>query len=212
MPAEYWEPPSIWIGQACFVLGCGASLCDHDVEQLRGRNVIAVNHAFRLAPWAPFLFFNDTQWFRDHEEEVQRFAGLAVTCSRYAAAKGWPNVRRPAFEIFANGFPLPGSGVLRHGASSGHKAVSLAVGLGAASVVLLGFDMRRDAAGRAHFHADYPWKDHDPRFRDLFIPGFDGWFAAAAAVGCTIRNATPGSALREFPSVSLDEVLTCEAS
>ncbi len=44
-------------------------------------------------------------------------------------------------------------------------------------------------------------------FADEFIPGFDGWYRDALAVGCKIINSTDGTALREFPLVPLNSVL-----
>ncbi len=106
------------------------------------------------------------------------------------------------------GFPKHGDVDIKAGRSSGHTAISVAYAMGCRDVVLIGYDMRV-VDGAEHHHTDYV-KAHP---RDLavyerdFLPAFAGWNAAAEAVGLRVRNATPGSALLEFPMVDLDDVL-----
>jgi hypothetical protein len=73
--------------------------------------------------------------------------------------------------------------------------------MGAARIVLLGFDMRI-ADGRSHCHDDY--ESRDPNLYETdFRPAFEGWNAAAFRAGVEVVNATPGSALTEFAVVDL---------
>lgn len=71
-------------------------------------------------------------------------------------------------------------------------------------IVLLGFDMRL-VSGRSHFHGDY--KAPDPGIYQYFVGSFAGWDDAVRAAGATVVNATPSSALHEFPIINLDEFL-----
>jgi len=96
--------------------------------------------------------------------------------------------------------------VIQQGRSSGHTAVSLAVAFRAATVVLLGFDMRV-VDGREHHHDEYTGERDLGQYATDFVPAFNGWREAALAREVTIVNATPGSALHEFPMVSLDEMM-----
>lgn len=202
-----WTPGPIWAGERVFVLGGGPSLRAEDVRRLTGARVIAVNGAYEVAPFADMLFFNDLGWYRRHERKVAAWPGLVVTASvrrmRFAH-----NVKRVQTET-TRPFPPIGSGLIKWGPSSGHRAVATAVMLGAGWIGLLGFDMR-EVAGRTHFHDEY--RNDPTRYRDLFIPGFTGWHSAAEAIGVTIVNLTAGSALTEFPMMSLDEVLACARS
>ncbi|MCJ9729551.1 hypothetical protein [Bradyrhizobium sp. PRIMUS42] len=82
-----------------------------------------------------------------------------------------------------------------------------AVVLGAARVVLLGYDMRF-VGGREHCHDEYKGTARDGDiYQREFLPGFAGWDEAARAVGVDVVNATEGSALKEFQFAKLDEVL-----
>lgn len=201
---EYWTPPPIWTGATAFCLAGGPSLRGADLETLRGRHVIAVNSSCHIAPWAEILFFTDNSWFEQHEAIVAGWPGEVVTCSRAAKVK-WPDrVKRIHAETRAD-FPPPGSPIIRQGRSSGHTAVALAIALGAARVVLLGYDMRI-VEGRSHHHDDYRCRD-GAVYSGEFIPGFDGWAETAARIGAEILNATPGSALTQFPMIGIEAVL-----
>lgn len=180
----------------CFVLGSGPSLNRETAARLEGRYVIAVNNSYQRAPFAD-LFFNDINWFRKHRTDVERLPGRAFSTS-YKAAQECAKVRYVSAEIRAE-FPAPG--IIRDGKCSGQKAIGLAVSLGARRIVLLGFDMR-EVDGRTHFHDEY--RNDASRYSDYFIPAFAGWRESAARIGVSIVNATPNSALTEFPVTSLD--------
>ena len=202
---EFWTPNGF--GGDVFVIASGPSLADVDLERLRGRNTIVVNSSYAAAPWADVLFFMDNGWFYQHREIVEAWPSLVVTCSR-AAKREMPNkVNRVQHETRPD-FPPAGSPCIRGGRSSGHMAVSLAIAMGAARVVLVGFDMRI-VDGRSHHHDDYADRnlDHQAVVLNEFVEGFEGWNAAALARGCTILNATPGSAVTEFPFVDLDDLI-----
>jgi hypothetical protein len=59
--------------------------------------------------------------------------------------------------------------------------------------------------GRSHHHDEY--KSEPDTFTGNFLPAFKGWNDAGLARGVQILNATPGSALTEFPMVDLADVL-----
>lgn len=201
-----WSPPVEWAGETAFVIGGGPSLTPDDVNRLEGRKVIAVNAAYRLAPWAQYLFFSDHHWFLPREKAVAGFAGTVVTTSR-RSVEALSKIKLVARS--KGRFPERGTPELRAGKSSGGMGVSLAYALGASRIVMLGFDMRT-VDGKSHWHEEYfhrPADSFEPYYRDIFIPAFNGWNEDAKANGVTILNATPGSAIKEFPFVSLDEVL-----
>lgn len=203
----HWTPPIEWNGETAFVLGGGPSLTPDDVNRLEGRKVVAVNAAYRMAPWSQYLFFSDHNWFLPRAKAVEEFAGTTVTTSR-RSVEALPKIKLIA-RSKGRCFPEQGTTELRAGKSSGGMGVSLAYALGASRIVLLGFDMRL-VDGRSHWHEEYssrPARNFEPYYRDIFVPAFNGWFEEAKALGVTILNATPGSAIKEFPFVSLDEVL-----
>ncbi len=200
---EYWTPEPLLAGDTVFLLGGGPSLRDFDVQRLRGRRVMAINCSCAICPWAEFLYFTDTSWFEHRRTLVAAWPGTVITASRVAKAalpeklKRIQLVTQPDFTI--------GEPVLKFGRSSGHTAISVAIAMGAARVILLGYDMQI-VGGRSHHHNEYHTEDIK-LFRDDFLVHFQGWGEAARRIGVEVLNCTPGSALAEFPMRSIDDVL-----
>lgn len=96
---------------------------------------------------------------------------------------------------------------LHTGGNSGYQAINLAVLLGAARILLLGYDMKTGPNGEKHWHPDHAGRN----------PGesqFSGWRAAfptmlpdLARAGVAVINCTPGSALTCFPQARIEEFL-----
>ncbi|MGY3366177.1 hypothetical protein ACVWZL_003302 [Bradyrhizobium sp. GM2.4] len=205
---EYWSPEPLFAGETIFCLASGPSLTAEICERIRRRRAIAINSSAVLAPWASVLFFTDSGWYEPRRELVANWAGLVISMSRTAKRELPDKVKRVQGEGDPQALPgfSRGSHVIQQGRSSGHTAVSLAIALGAAKVVLLGYDMRF-VGGREHCHGEYKGPRDVEIYQREFVPGFAGWNEAAAAVGVDVVNATEGSALKEFRSVSLDEAL-----
>lgn len=199
---EFWTPEPLLKRETVFVLASGPSLKGFDFERLRGLNTIAVNSTAKLIPWADMLFFTDNSWFQKNRAFVESWRGVVVTLSR-AAKRTHPDLVRRIEAEPRPDFPPVGTSRIKAGRSSGHSAVSLAASMGAARIVLLGFDMRF-VDERSHCHDDYENKDALLYERD-FVPAFDGWYDAALRAGTEIVNATPNSALKEFPMVDIDD-------
>lgn len=214
---EFSDPGTPWLGLTVFALASGPSLgvvareCWDALcwRQETEAIVLAVNSSVKTArlncvePDA--LFFTDLNWYEANADLIGAFPGRVFCVSRGARAlcdkiERIENTHRRDFAV--------GRPPMRDGRSSGHRAVSLAVMLGAKRIVLLGYDMRIDpVSGRSHCHDDYAHTQSDLDYRREFIPSFAGWHADALKVGCEIVNATPGSALSEFPMVDLQEEL-----
>lgn len=211
------NPGTPWLGRTVFCLGSGDSLrrvapaqwAGIGAMQLDGAIVLAVNSSIdtaRLAGCEPdVLLFTDHNWFEDNEDLVRAFAGPIFTFNKesqiaYPALLRVENIHRHDFAV--------GHPPMRDGRSSGHRAVSLAVMCGARRVVMLGYDMRVDpVTGRSHCHDKYQHTEPERAYRDEYVPSFTGWYASALMVGCEILNATPGSAVTEFPMLDLDDLL-----
>jgi hypothetical protein len=144
--SEYWSPEPIFAGNTVFCLASGPSLTKEIAEKVRGRSTIVVNSSCTLAPWASVLYFTDSSWYEQRREIVANWTGMVVCMSRTAKAELPDKVKRirgvgePSCAL--DEFPAAGSDVVRQGRSSGHTAVSLAVAMGAKTIVLLGYDMR----------------------------------------------------------------------
>ncbi|RWQ16097.1 hypothetical protein [Mesorhizobium sp.] len=211
-PKEFWAPEPIFHGQTVLVVGGGPSLKGFDFGRLRNHHCIAVNASGYDVPWADILLFHDNSWFEEDRNRalVDGWNSQVVTASRHAKRTAPERVLRVEIAERPD-FPV-GHAPIKAGRSSGQTAVSLAVTMGAATVALLGFDMKADG-GVTHYHVGRPLytKEHAARtvseYAASFLPAWTGWNEAAVKAGCRILNATPGSALTEFPAVDLEAVL-----
>jgi hypothetical protein len=207
---EYWNPIPLFKGATVFCLASGPSLTRAVADRLRdaGARAIVVNSSCALAPWADVLYFTDSGWYEPRRELVANWTGAVVSMSRTAKRELPDKVNRVEGQGDPMGPPsfARGRSVIQQGRSSGHTAVSLAIAMGAARVVLVGYDMRV-VDGREHHHAEYSGARDLDQYAREFVPAFNGWRAAAEAVGAEIVNATPGSAVTEFPFVDLEDML-----
>lgn len=201
---EFWRPDrTLLAGETVFVVGGGASLIGFDFERLRGRRVFAVNAAGYSVPWADFLVFHDGSFGFRHRALIDAWAGLVVTTSAHAKEVMPDRLLRVESEK-RDDF-RPGVLAVKKGRSSGHTAVSIAVAVGARRIILLGFD-GKVTDGRSHYHDHYEAKNPGIYAKE-FVPAWEGWRAAASRIGVQVLNATPGSAIEEFPMVAIDDVL-----
>jgi hypothetical protein len=189
--------PKRWPGETFVLIGGGPSLTPGDVRAVRGRaRVIAINDAYTLAPWADVLYGCDGKWW-DWHAGAPSFEGY-----RYAldpAAARWPHVR-----VLQNtgplGLELDPTG-LRTGKNSGYQAINLAVHLGAARILLLGYDMSCDGT-RSHWFGEHP--DRQPSPYPQMREAFDSLVEPLAAIGVTVVNCSRRTELTAFPCARLD--------
>jgi len=197
--------PRLCDGQTVVCLASGPSLTADDVAACYDRAAaVAVNDSYRLAPWAVALMASDAKWWRYHAADLADFRGR-----RYCLEDkgGLP----PDVELLRNtgreGLEHDQTG-LRTGGNSGYAAINLAVHLGAARIVLLGYDMGPTPAGRVHWFGAHPralqrspspFQAFRERFRTLVDP--------LAALGVEVVNASRQTTLTVFPRMSLDEAL-----
>lgn len=215
---DYWTPEPWWKDKTVFVLASGPSLTREICDQIEGRNAIVINASFKQAPWAKVWYFTDGHIYEKYRDEVAAWPGEIVCMSKLAKQELNKQIKRVRGEgdptcpgQSQQSFPPLGHHSIRQGRSSGHTAISLAIATGANCVPLVGFDMRF-VQGREHHHAEYKGPRDMQLYQREFVPGFDGWHAAGLRAGVEIVNCTEGSAVTEFPFVSLQEVLSCETS
>jgi hypothetical protein len=212
---EYWTPEPIFKGKTVFCLASGPSLTQAVADKIKGHCAITVNSSCRLASWADVLYFTDSGWYEKRRELVRDWPAHVISMSRTAKRELPDKVKR----VQGRGepslppqFPPLGSPYIQQGRTSGHTAISLAIALAANVIVCVGYDMRL-VDGREHCHDEYQGEPRDlEQYARELVPAFAGWRAAAKLVGVEILNATPGSAITEFPFVNLDKVLTCDQS
>lgn len=201
--------PRLWPDSTIVCLG-GGSLTDEDLERCHAAQragdvrVIAVNDAYRRAPWADVLYACDAKWWGWHP------AAASVSALKFGLrARGrqhdvYPEGVTLLADTGPTGLELAPTG-LRTGSNSGFQAINLAVHLGARRVLLLGYDMAPCPDGQSHWFGEHP---------DGQVPPF-GMFLRAAPVlaraldaqGIEVINCSRHTALTVFPRQPLAEVL-----
>lgn len=192
--------PRAFPGATFVLLGGGPSLTQADVDAVRGRAiVVAVNDAYKLAPWADVLYACDAKWWRWHGG-VPSFAGPKYALDR--------NARFPGVAVLRNtgtrGLELDPTG-LRTGRNSGYQAINLAVHLGAKRIVLLGYDMQPTPSGKTHWFGDHP--DRIPSPYRLMRQEFDSIAKPLRDAGVDVVNCSRRTALEAFPTGKLEDEL-----
>lgn len=193
----------LWSGETVVCLGTGPSLTREDVDYCRGRaRVIAIKHAIEWAPWADAIYScggDAGKWWQRNGDALAAYTGLRYTLDP-AAAK-WAQVLKNTGFL---GLETSPDG-LRTGKNSGFQAVNLAVHLGAAKIVLLGYDMAPAPDGRDHFFGAH-WHGNSPAyaaFRELF----DTLVEPLQQRCIAIVNASRETRLTVFPRASIEEAL-----
>lgn len=197
----YGTVPRLWAGETVVCIGGGPSLNSDDVMACRGRaRVIAINDAYKLAPWADVLYACDYAWWRAHGG-VPMFSGLRFSLDRRASRYGVQILQNTGVA----GLELEPTG-LRTGHNGGYQAINLAVHFGARRIVLLGYDMQR-TDNKAHWFGDHPTGLNNPPL-PLFIPQFEQVAPLLRARGIDVINSSRETALTMFPRQSLQAALS----
>jgi hypothetical protein len=198
------------------VAATGPSLSPEVAEACAGRKVLAVNDAYRLFPWAEVLYACDAAWWNVHHG-CPGFAGEKWS-SHGAAGRIKHNDKSAVAEKYGlklvagrdgDGFSFEPD-VIHYGSNSGFQAINLALLMGARRIILVGFDMGC-TNGRRHFFGDHPPGLRNATSYQNFIRALER-AAKLLPPGIEILNATPGSALRCFPMVTLNDALAAFAA
>jgi hypothetical protein len=200
--------PRLWPGSVVVCIGSGPSLTPADVDACRGRaRVIAINDGYRLAPWADVLYACDGR-FWDHYQGVPEFQGLKFGMT--VRPEKWPDVTR-VVDLGIEGFSREAKG-LANGGNSGYQAIQLAVHLGAARVILLGYDMQPAPDGREHWFGRHPKPLQGVSSYAIWRNYFKGLKKALDALGIPVVNCSRSTALKVFPCRPLAETLALEVA
>jgi hypothetical protein len=196
--------PKLWPGATVVCIATGPSLTQADVDLVRGKaRVIAVNDAYRLAPWADALYGCDAKWWKWHDG-VPSFTGPKWSLE-HSAWRGI-DVKYPDVQRLRNtgpaGLEHDPTG-LKSGRNSGYQAVNLAVHYGAARIVLLGYEMQK-SHGASHFFGEHPNKQQSPY--PMFRQQFQTLVKPLRKIGVEVMNCSRNSALTCFPKADLSDV------
>lgn len=195
-----------WPGSTITCVATGPSLTQHDVDIARRLGpVIAINDAYRLAPWADVLYAADPHWWKAHRIALAKFTGLRFSIQAGARGYGATVLRHRGH----SGLERDPSG-LKTGNNSGYQAINLAVHFGAARIVLLGYDCQR-TRGEDHFFGPHIKMNQttDARFLE-WRAYFATLIKPLAEIGVEIVNATRETALTCFPRAPLETLVALE--
>lgn len=153
-----WAVPRLWPGSSIVILAGGPSLGTADIAavagaQMLGRcKVIAVNSTWRVFPAHDVLYGGDCAWWNANPDALAR-PGFKIGCSQIGAERWPPEVNKLNHRVNEGIETDPR--FIGTGTNSGHQALNVAVHLGAARVLLLGFDFGPGQGGRLHHHRDH---------------------------------------------------------
>lgn len=194
------------------VAATGPSLTPKVAEAVRGHRCIAVNDAYKLLPFSDVLYACDGSWWNVHAG-CPGFAGEKWSSHGTGYNDKLATAQKYGLQLVSGaekeGFSLEPS-LIYYGSNSGFQAVNLAILFGATRIVLVGFDMSV-RSGKRHFFGDHPAPLRNSANYANFIRPFER-AAKTLPSHITILNATPGSALRCFPMVKLDDALMSHAA
>jgi hypothetical protein len=181
-----------WEGQTVAIFASGPSMTSAVAEQYRALRSIAINNqAMDCAPWADIIYGSDLKWWLHYWPLVAKLPGRKVSVQIGKPLEGVEYLR-PSSQVFDERPEY-----LSTGANSGYAALCLACKLGAARVLLCGYDMG-ERHGRFRRH-DYPANlNSRPRFAD-WLPRFARLAPVLKTRGVDVINCTPDSSLTCFP-------------
>lgn len=154
-----WACPRLYPGATIVILGGGPSLSLEDLavvgvaHSLGLCRVIAINSTWRLFPTADVLYAGDCAWWNANPD-AQAWPGMKIGCSQ-VGAEPWPAAVNKINHRVNEGIETDPVWI-GTGTNSGHQALNIAVHLGAAKIVPLGFDFGAGQDGSLHHHADHP--------------------------------------------------------
>ncbi len=206
--------PGAWKDEPCFVIGGGPSVVVHDLRQLEGQRVIAINRALELIRPDIWTWLDERVWTWAKDGTLPelwaamcRFydRGLKVTRALPDHVSIYPG---DVIEVPYDTEPLLGESFEHmHAANnSGFWALNMAYLLGANPIILIGYD-----CGPGEVIEN--WHDRWPKMtRGNAVRGFADYFRNAAeqlkARNVMVLNASPLTALDCWPVIhSLDDVL-----
>lgn len=179
-----------------FILATGPSMSQEVANRVAGLGrVIAISDAYTLAPCADALCSSDAAWWRAHP------AALEHPGRKFGAMP--EHIRPDGVERVA----------IDRGSNSGLLALQVAVRVfHAKKVILLGFDMKGSHFFGAHDETKFKFGAQIMNLKNTTADRFEVFKRQLGAFqprGVQIINATPGSALKAYPLMPLEEALPC---
>lgn len=220
----------IFRGETLAILASGPSMSQDVADQVRGGcRILAINDSYLLAPFADAHYFCDLKWHDWHAEgnhpAQQRFGPPAKMVAfykdcrflrftlenSYAAHKEDGRVRVLGNSALSR--PKRAGGLstdpryLRTGGNSGFQCLNLALHLGAARILLCGYDMQAKTDKDVHWFGQHPVRTNPNIFLRTFVKHFEEAAEVLKEKGVEVINCTDGSAIQCFRYRPLGECL-----
>ncbi len=185
--------PSLTAEQVTLAVGARASGIVHAL--------MGVNDAYRACADLDLLYAADCKWIAHHDKHIYP----RLRCNQ----RLW-TVDDQAPIHFPNWTHIPGKaaynlsldrGFIHHGCHSGFQLINVAYLMGLKTLILIGYDAH---SGGRHFFGPH-------RAPELQVKSnYDRWLEFYDRIDVsdlTVINATPGSAIKAFPTSTLEELL-----
>lgn len=192
---DAWEVPRMWDGERVFIIAGGQSV-PRDVltaANLPGR-VIAIKDAAYFQPEADMFFYAERRLHKERPSLWRRYAGpLRVKRSVHdGVPEGVLQVARTKPDLRGiNGLSTDRRRLGGH--CSGGSALNLAFHLGAAEIVLIGYDLRG-----AHWNPSHPLRRARGSTHQKHAASIDAMAFPLRQAGVRVWNTSQISALKEY--------------
>ncbi len=194
-----------WTTRPAVIIASGPSLTDaqlRSVEQAHladDVSVIAVNNTIERAPWADVAYFGDYTAIKHYRPKLEKLTVAEWVTIDRAAAERWKltHIRATA----GNGLGLQR---VHMNGNSGAQAICVAAMFGARRILLIGFDMKLGADGRAHWFGQHPGNLVTRQLFEEWIHKAGAIARDAKSAAVEIVNCTPDSALDCFKRSTIE--------
>lgn len=160
-------------------------------------------------PWADIGYACDLAWWAQYHHHLDGFGGLKLSVDK-AAVKRFPDIHQVGLNKHDDRLELLKIGTVGWAGNSGFHCLNMAVQMHPAKIVMAGFDMT--LAYGVHFHGRHPNGMNNPTERNVarWRRCVDAAAETIAALGITVINASPISALVNYPKMSLLEAMDAD--
>lgn len=211
-PAKPETIERVFEGDTAVLFATGPSLTDEVVDTvltLRSQamepvRLFGCNDAYQIVPCLDVHYACDANWWRIHYAKME---GYSVTHGLWTQEPQMSRAEYPKLHRIAgrSGAGLSAKQDLIHfGNNSGYQLINVAYLFGIKRMILCGYNMSVQD-GKRHFFGDHPQGLNRSGNYTGFVSNFNT--IKPNALGIEIVNATPQSALKAFPKMSLEEAL-----
>jgi hypothetical protein len=196
--------PPWWDDKPCLIVGTGPSLQGVDLSRLQGLgHVLAVKESYHDLPFADLAFGLDLPWVHDERANLTELAQRMPLYIAYLENVPHTPIPRAFYLKRDYCFQLSEDPQrISSGGHSGFGALNLAYLKRAKRIYLFGFDYHG-----GHYYSDGRYGKWQEKNQSLWIEGFFGAKALLDRDGVVVINASPKSAVKTFPRVSVEQAL-----